>query len=76
MGCAECKLFRMLKREKCIEELVGVDYDGVLLQMHDRVVQPLTTDYLMPRDNPLECTLMQGTYIHTQLMYDPSSCPK
>ncbi len=60
MGCAECRLLRMLKREPYIEELVGVDYDGVLLRMSEHVVQPLTTDYLMPRDNPLQFTLMQG----------------
>lgn len=60
MGCAECRLLRMLKREPYVEELVGVDYDGVLLRMSEHVVQPLTTDYLMPRDNPLQFTLMQG----------------
>ena len=60
MGCAECKLLQMLKREPYIEQLYGVDFDPLPLRLNDRIVYPLTTDYLMPRENPLHVSLMQG----------------
>ena len=61
MGCAECKLLRRLKREKYIEELVGVDIDSVQLYVHQSIVYPLTTDFLNPRQMPLLVKLMQGS---------------
>ena len=65
LGCAECKLLRKLKRESYIEQLYGVDIDPVTLQLKEHIVYPLTTDYLMPRSNPLQVTLMQGTVCMT-----------
>ena len=61
MGCAGCKLLRHLKREKYIEELVGVDIDSLQLFVHQPVVYPLTTDFLNPRQMPLLVKLMQGS---------------
>ena len=61
MGCAECKLVRQLRRKQFIEELVGVDVDAILLQLCENIVQPLITDFLVPRPNPLVMRLMQGS---------------
>ncbi len=61
MGCSGCKLLRQLKRESYIEELVGVDVDGVQLNLCKWLVQPLNTDFLSPRARPLTVRLMQGT---------------
>ena len=60
LGCAECKLLKLLKKEDYIEELVGVDIDSVPLEMHSNLVEPLITDYLHPRPRPLYAALMQG----------------
>lgn len=68
MGCAECKLLRQLKREPYIEQLVGVDFDPMPLKMNEHIVHPLTTDYLMPRTNPLRVTLMQGKWLYQTTM--------
>lgn len=61
MGCSGCKLVKQLKREPYTEEVVGVDVDGVELNMCRWVTQPLTTDFLTPRARPLTVRLMQGT---------------
>ena len=72
MGCAECKLLRRLKREKYIEELVGVDIDSVQLYVHQPIVYPLTTDFLNPRQMPLLVKLMQGSInLIPRLSYHP-----
>ena len=60
MGCAECKLLRLLRRKQFIEELVGVDIDSTLLQLSENIVQPLITDFLVLRPNPFVMRLMQG----------------
>ena len=75
MGCAECKLLWQLKREPYIEELVGVDVDRLLLNMHQATVHPLTTDYLHPREKPLHFALMHGRVLqlHTLTMYITNS---
>lgn len=61
LGCAECKLLKLLKKEDYIEELIGVDIDSVPLEMHSNLVEPLITDYLHPRPRPLYAALMQGS---------------
>lgn len=61
MGCAECKLLRLLRREDYIEELVGVDINSALLRLNENIVQPLTTDFLHPRPKPFVIRLMQGS---------------
>ena len=62
MGCAECKLIKTLCKECCIEELVGVDLDEGLLKERQHLIEPLTTDYLYPRPNPLSVKLMKGCF--------------
>ena len=62
MGCAGCKLLRRLKQEQYIEELVGVDVDLEQLYVHQNIVNPLTTDFLNPRQLPLLVRLMKGKY--------------
>ena len=63
MGCAECKLLRRLKREQYVEELVGVDVDSKLLYVNQNIVEPLTTDFLIPRQLPLLVKLMKGKLV-------------
>ena len=60
MGCAECKLLRLFKKEDYVEQLVGVDLDSVPLRMNAGFVRPLITDYLHPRPHPLHISLLQG----------------
>ena len=60
MGCAECKLLRLLVKERSVGELVGVDVQECLLQTHSHQLQPLITDYVLPRESPLTVRLMQG----------------
>lgn len=59
MGCAECKLLQLLKREEFVEELVGIDISPAL-NLSAYMLRPLITDYLHPRSKPLSVRLMQG----------------
>ena len=61
MGCGECRLLRLLKAEHCVEQLIGVDIDGDLLDWKKYLAQPLTTDYLFRRPRPLHVALFEGT---------------
>eukprot|EP00731_Ephydatia_muelleri_P024715 Em0016g986a len=71
MGCAECKLIQRLCKEGCIEELVGVDVDEGLLKERQHLIEPLTTDYLYPRPNPLNVKLMRGSIAQPDIrLYD------
>ncbi len=65
MGCAEGKLVGLMKRRGHIEQLVGVDIDAQLLRGQANAIQPLTTDFLLPRERPLQITLMQGILIYS-----------
>lgn len=69
VGCGEGKLLRLLRREGSVQELVGVDIQASLLETQQHTLQPLTTDYLLPREQPLTVWLMQGvcTYAHDML---------
>lgn len=69
VGCGEGKLLRLLRREGSVQELVGVDVQASLLETQQHSLQPLTTDYLLPREQPLTVRLMQGvcTYAHDML---------
>ena len=60
VGCGEGKLLRLLRREGSVQELVGVDVQASLLEAQQHSLQPLTTDYLLPREKPLSVRLMQG----------------
>ena len=64
VGCAECKLLRLLKREAYIEHLVGVDVDPVPLRVHSAMIYPLITDHLHPRPRPLYMALMEGNHVY------------
>lgn len=69
MGCSECGLVLRLKEVSCTEEIIGVDVNGAVLAAHSRVVQPLTTDYIMRRERPLRIQLLHGTYTEELLYY-------
>ena len=60
MGCAEGKLVGLMKRRGHVEQLIGVDINPQLLRGQQNMIQPLTTDFLLPRERPLHITLMQG----------------
>ena len=60
MGCAQCKLLRLLKFEECINQLIGVDLDMDTLQHSKRHLEPLTTDYIFRRPRPFRIQLLQG----------------
>lgn len=69
MGCAECKLLRLLKFENCIEELIGVDMDTNAMYHNRRHLEPLTTDYIFRRPRPLRVRLMKGSFNITMQRY-------
>lgn len=60
VGCAECKLLQLLIREEGVCQLVGLDIDAALLEAHMPRLKPLTSDYVLPRKQPLTIHLMQG----------------
>ena len=60
MGCAECKLVKLLRRKESVRELVGVDIQASLLEPQQRNLQPLISDFILPRSSPLTIHLMQG----------------
>ncbi len=66
MGCAECKLLRLLKFEECIDELIGVDLDLDTLQHNRRHFEPLATDYIFRRPRPFRIQLLQGGYLYKE----------
>ena len=45
-----------------LEELVGVDIDGELLEENKFRIKPLTSDYLRPRTHPFKVSLYQGNF--------------
>ena len=67
MGCAECKLLRLLRREQSVRELVGVDIQASLLEAQRHHLQPLISDFVLPRPTPLSLLLMQGIIYPLQL---------
>ena len=72
IGCADCKLLRLLKRESYIEDLIGVDVNPVVLEMNSHLVKPLITDHLHPRLHPLHMALMQGELNLCSVLYKPA----
>ena len=73
MGCAECKLLRLLRREESVEELVGVDLRESVLEAQCGHLQPLAADFILLRKQPLSLCLMQGVcvcvcvYLHSNV---------
>ena len=66
MGCAESKLLRLLRRVPCVRELVGVDIQTSLLEAQQHGLQPLISDFVMRRPDPLTIHLMHGLLYHTR----------
>lgn len=60
IGCAECKLLRLLKSEGYIEQLYGVDIDQSVLEGSQYCIEPLTTDFIHRRAQPLHVCLLKG----------------
>ena len=61
MGCGECnvmKCLRMAINFTCIEELIGVDIDGQLLEKKKQCLEP---ECLISRDRPLVVQLFKGS---------------
>ena len=64
-GCAEAKLVKSLISQETLthlEEVVGVDIDGKLLEENKFRIQPLISDYLRPRTHPFKVSLYQGKH--------------
>lgn len=62
-GCAEAKLVKVLINQETLshmEEVIGVDINGQLLEENKFRIQPLTSDYLKPRTHPFKVSLYQG----------------
>ncbi|XP_063058018.1 small RNA 2'-O-methyltransferase [Engraulis encrasicolus] len=61
LGCAECSLLKQLQYHgKGVELLVGVDKDSSSMKTRMHSFAPLSSDYLQPREGPLEIELYQG----------------
>nr|XP_009857739.1 small RNA 2'-O-methyltransferase-like isoform X2 [Ciona intestinalis] len=60
-GCAECKFINLLRREEYVIEICGVDLDGNLLSESSFKLEPLASDFLYLRHNPLTIRLYQGS---------------
>lgn len=71
MGCAECKLLKLLLKEESVRELVGVDIQASLLKANSHHLQPLITDFIIRRSSPLTVKLFQGIPFHLILSLTP-----
>ncbi|XP_019640794.1 PREDICTED: small RNA 2'-O-methyltransferase-like [Branchiostoma belcheri] len=60
-GCAEGKLIRFLKPEESLEQLIGIDIEGEILESIQGVIRPLLSDYVQPRQRPFTVGLYQGS---------------
>ncbi|XP_064616827.1 small RNA 2'-O-methyltransferase-like [Liolophura sinensis] len=66
-GCAECQIMMYLRQVACLERIGLVDRDVVTLELSKHKIQPLITDHLDPRDNPLTVEMYLGSVTD----YDP-----
>ena len=62
IGCGEAKMLQCLRHNPKIKSLVGVDPDIPSLTKAVPAIQPLLTDMLQPRLNPLKIELYKGKW--------------
>lgn len=60
-GCAELGFFRYLKSIQGINEILEVDIDEEKLVRCSFKAAPLTTDYLMNKNKPLDVYILAGS---------------
>ncbi|XP_054740224.1 small RNA 2'-O-methyltransferase isoform X1 [Anastrepha obliqua] len=60
-GCADMRLLPLLRRVKGIEHILEVDVDENILRSNKLRAEPLVSDYLMRRENPLRVELLKGS---------------
>ncbi|XP_006197558.1 small RNA 2'-O-methyltransferase isoform X1 [Vicugna pacos] len=63
LGCGDVFLLRMLKYQKCLEELVGVDINEEKFKWHGCKLSACVGDHLYPRELDLIITLYQGSVL-------------
>ncbi|NXA11999.1 HENMT methyltransferase, partial [Sapayoa aenigma] len=64
LGCADCRLLRMLKFCSCIEVLAGLDICASVMKEKMHTLSPLPLDYLQPSERSLTVTLYHGSVAH------------
>ncbi|NXS10706.1 HENMT methyltransferase, partial [Neodrepanis coruscans] len=64
LGCADCRLLRMLKFCSCIEVLAGLDICASVMKEKMHMLTPLPFDYLQPSERSLTVTLHHGSVAH------------
>ncbi|XP_012282411.1 uncharacterized protein LOC105700806 [Orussus abietinus] len=65
-GCSELGFFIYLKRIKGIREVLCVDVDREILEIHKRKVVPLYADFLHKREDPLKVHVYEGSVTHRE----------
>ncbi|XP_017069405.1 small RNA 2'-O-methyltransferase [Drosophila eugracilis] len=60
-GCAEMRLFHLMRRIENIENILLVDIDEPLLRRHLCSINPLVSDYVRRRACPLNVQVLQGS---------------
>ena len=60
-GIAECKFLLMLKNVDHLEDIIGVDINGKLLEDHAYTAKPLPAHYIQKREKPLRIRLFEGS---------------
>ncbi|XP_057602532.1 small RNA 2'-O-methyltransferase isoform X2 [Hippopotamus amphibius kiboko] len=63
LGCGDVCLLAILKYQKCIEELVGVDINEGRLKWNGSRLSPCVGDHLDPRELDLVITLYHGSVL-------------
>nr|XP_059864020.1 small RNA 2'-O-methyltransferase [Delphinus delphis] len=63
LGCGDVCLLMILKYQKCIEELVGVDINEGRLKWNGSRLSPCMGDHLDPRELDLVITLYHGSVL-------------
>ena len=62
-GCSECKFIWSLRNLSggYLQVILGVDIDGSVLERHNSVAEPVTSEYLYKRSTPLRIGLYCGS---------------
>jgi small RNA 2'-O-methyltransferase len=60
IGCAECKLIHLLKNNKNLNLIFGLDIDEQLLRNSKNILEPNSVEYVDKREQPLELSLLSG----------------
>ncbi|XP_005678067.2 PREDICTED: small RNA 2'-O-methyltransferase [Capra hircus] len=77
LGCGDVCLLAILKYQKCIEELVGVDINEGRLKWNGSRLSPCVGDHLDPRELDLAITLYHGSVLEKDcrlLGFDLAAC--